>query len=295
MTWKDSLAFAERTLTEDGVEDARTNAEYLAAHVLSLKSRSDLRPKLDQEISDSQANTFSQLVLRRANREPLQYILGEWEFFSLQIIVGPDALIPRPETEILVEQALREAAKMPSSVSILDVGTGTGCIALAIAKHLPSASVLGIDVSSGAVELAKKNAELLRLSNASFQVGDIFSNDWLHSIPGKFDLIVSNPPYISQSEFENLEPELNLYEPRIALTDESDGLTFYKRIAEAAPKLLAKRGRLLVEVGFGASVTVEEILRSSGFEVLRSVDDLAGIPRVIVAELSLAKGSKIAH
>ena len=227
---------AEQTLIDAGVEDARTNAEYLAAHVLSLKNRSDLRTTLDREISDSQSAQFDQLISRRVAREPLQYILGEWEFFGLPMKVGPEALIPRPETEILVEQVLREATKMPSSISILDIGTGTGCIALAIAKHLPQASVVGIDVSSAAVNLATENAGLLNISNINFQIGDIFSNDWLHSIPKTFDLIVSNPPYVSKTEFENLEPELLQYEPRFALTDESDGLMFYRRIAAIAPK-----------------------------------------------------------
>ncbi len=286
MTWKDSLAFAEQMLAAAGVEDARTNVEYLAAHAMSLKSRSGLRSKLDREISSSEENTFNELILRRVNREPLQYILGEWEFFGLPIKVSADALIPRPETEILVEQALSESAKLPGSISILEIGTGTGCIALAIAKHLPNASIVGIDISSGAVELAQENAHLLGISNVSFQISDILSEEWLNSIPTKFDLVVSNPPYISTSEFKNLEPELRNHEPRIALTDESDGLIFYKRIADIAPKLLTKRGRILVEIGFGAREAVEEILHTAGFVVLRIVNDLAGIPRVIVAELT---------
>ena len=182
MTWKDELTRAEQTLAEAGVEDARANAEYLAAHVLSLKSRTKLRAKLDREISDSQAVTFHQLIARRVKREPLQYILGEWEFFGMPIMVSSDALIPRPETEILVEQALTEAVKMPGNISVLDIGTGTGCIALAIAKHLPPASVLGIDVSSGAINLATVNARLLDIANVNFQIGDILSDEWLHSI-----------------------------------------------------------------------------------------------------------------
>jgi release factor glutamine methyltransferase len=285
MTWRESLARAEQKLIEAGVEDTHTNAEYLAAQVLSLSSRSGLRAKLDEGISDSQANAFDQLLSRRVNREPLQYILGEWEFFGLPIKVGSEALIPRPETEILVEQALSEAAKMSGSISILDIGTGTGCIALAIAKHLPGASVVGIDVSSGAVDLAKENARLIGISNVSFQIGDIFSDDWLNSIPTRFDLIVSNPPYISLSDFENLEPELNRFEPRYALTDESDGLTFYKRIARIAPNILSEQGRLLFEVGYDSSDVVGEILRSSGLDVFGTVNDLAGIPRVVVAGL----------
>jgi release factor glutamine methyltransferase len=283
MTWRTSLARAEQTLVEAGVEDARTNAEYLAVQVLSLSRRSDLRSKLDRGISDSQTDTFDQLISRRANREPLQYVLGEWEFFGLPIKVGPEALIPRPETETLVEQALREAAKMSTAISILDIGTGTGCIAIAIAKHLPHAFVVGIDVSSGTVELAKENARLLAISNVSFHSADILSEDLVNSVPARFDLIVSNPPYISRSDFDTLEPELRNYEPRFALTDESDGLTFYKRIAELVPRLLTEHGRLLLEIGYDSSKIVEKILRDSGLEVLRIANDLARIPRVIVS------------
>jgi len=283
MTWQESLAHAEQKLGEAGVDDARTNAEYLAAHVLSQKSRSELRSMLDREMSSADSDGFDTLISRRASREPLQYILGEWEFFGLRIKVGQEALIPRPETEILVEQALSEAAKMPANISILDIGTGTGCIALAVAKHLLSASVVGIDISSGAIELAKENGKLLGIPNALFQIGDVLSEEWIDSISSKFDLIVSNPPYISRTDFETLEPELRNYEPRFALTDESDGTMFYKRILQLAPNLLSGGGRVLLEIGFGSSKSVEEIVQSGGFEVLRTANDLGGIPRVIVA------------
>jgi release factor glutamine methyltransferase len=294
MKWKDSITDAEKKLVKAGVEDARTNAEYLAAHVLSLKSRSELRPKFDENISNAQSKAFDQLILRRANREPLQYILSEWEFFGLPFKVGPEALIPRPETEILVEQALSEAAKMSANISILDIGTGTGCIALALAKHLPFASVVGIDVSSGAVELAKENARLLSISNVSLQIADIFSDEWQDSITTKFDLIVSNPPYVSRTDFEALEPELRNYEPSFALTDESNGLSFYERIAQVSPMLLNANGRLLMEIGYDASSKVEAILGSADFEILRIVDDLARIPRVVVAEFHAPKALKTA-
>jgi release factor glutamine methyltransferase len=289
MTWKESLAEAEQKLIAVGVEDVRTNVEYLAVHAMSLTHRSELRFRLGREITAAEAKTFHELIHRRARREPLQYILGEWEFFGLPMKVSPDALIPRPETEILVEQALRESAKLSGSISILDIGTGTGCIALAIAKHLPNTSVLGIDVSEGAIELAKENARILGISNVSFQAGDIFSDEWLNTQPRAFDIIVSNPPYISSVDFELLEPEVNSFEPRLALTDESNGLSFYRRISQLVPKLLPERGRLLVEIGFGAKESVEKILQKSRLEVLRTVSDLAGIPRVIVAALEPVK------
>ena len=155
------LAHAEHKLAAAGVEDARANVEYLAAHAMSLRSRSELRSMLFQELSYPQAVVhLTSWCLRRENREPLQYILGEWEFFGLPIKVRPESLIPRPETELLVEQALRESAEIYlTSIIILDIGTGTGCIALAIAKHLPSASIVGIDVSSGSGRACKGESE----------------------------------------------------------------------------------------------------------------------------------------
>ncbi len=292
MTWKESLGHAEQTLVEAGVADARSNAEYLAAHVLLLKHRSEVRANYRQEVSETDAAFFTELLARRANREPLQYILGEWEFFGLPIKVSNAALIPRPETETLVEQALSEIAKRPLGVSILDLGTGTGCIALAIAKNAPSTNVVGIDVSFDAVELAKENARLLGIPNVNFDIADILSDECLNSIPKIFDIIVSNTPYISQMDFEALEPELRKYEPRIALTDESNGLQFYKRIAESAPKLLVNDGLVLVEMGFGMSTAIEGIFHSAGYGRIRMVNDLAGIPRVFVATLTDQKQRK---
>ncbi len=291
MTWRDVLADAEQELIKAGVEDARVNAEYLAAHVLALRGRLNLRPKLDREISDSQADDFNRLIIRRKRREPLQYILGEWEFFGLPIKVSPDALIPRPETEILVEQTLVAAFAMRSDLTILDIGTGTGCIALALAKHLPHATIVAIDKSVAAIELARENGRLLGISNASFQGSDIFSDEWVVSARHYFDLVVSNPPYISQSEFDQLEPELKDFEPRIALTDDADGLTFYKRIAQIAPGMLAPNGRILLEVGYDTSGAVTDILGSAGFVRLHSTRDLAGIPRVVAAGLRNGKNA----
>lgn len=289
MMWKDYLAHAEQLLADAGVEDARTNVEYLAAHVLGLSERAALRGKLNEEVSQDDADAFNALLLRRINREPLQYILGEWEFYGIPVTLNSSVLIPRPETEILVEQALKEAKHFTGRISVLDIGTGSGCIAIALAKYLPNASVLGIDVSEEAVQLARNNADRVLDSrlrgndNITFRVADIFSDAWMEG--RKFDLIVSNPPYISRADFETLEPELKNFEPRAALTDESDGLTFYKRIAKFAPTLLKKEGKLLIELGYGASSDVEKVILSAGMNVIRIVNDLAGIPRVMIASL----------
>ena len=295
MTWNEYLSLAERKLAEAGVEDARTNVEYLAAHVLGYKNRSEIRNSLSLDIVTKEVNEFESLLERRITREPLQYILGEWEFYGIPIKLNSSVLIPRPETEMLVEQALEEAKKYSGTdstigatgISILDIGTGSGCIAVALAKHLPSVKILGIDKSEEAVELARSNTDMSfprrRESILEVRVSDIFSHGWETS-KEKFDFIVSNPPYVSQKDFELLEPELRLFEPRAALTDNADGLTFYKRIADVALNLLRTNGCVIMELGFGMAEDVTQIIRQTGLDVLRIKNDLSGIPRVIVAK-----------
>jgi release factor glutamine methyltransferase len=283
MTWSEHIAYAAEKLSDSGVDDAKTNAEYLAMHACGLKSRSELRSKINNRIHYKHAVEFSQLVFRRICREPLQYILGEWEFYGLQIKLSPSVLIPRPETEILVEQAHAEALYMPKQITILDVGTGSGAIALALAANIPLATVRGLDSSPKAIAVAKENRRRLKIQNVFFHKGDFLSEKWIGKQKNKFDLIVSNPPYVSLDDFGTLQPEIRLYEPRQAITDGSTGLTFYKRLAELAPRLLSKRGFLIVELGYGAHELVANIMTSAGLEVRRIVPDLAGIPRVLVA------------
>lgn len=287
MTWRNWIERASETLRKAQVDDARVHAEYLAAHALGLKRKSDVRPFLDREVGSHAEEQFRSILDRRERREPLQYILGEWEFFGLPIKIDPSALIPRPETEILVEEALREAARVPGPLFMLDIGTGSGAIALALASKLPDAKILGIDSSIAAIALAEENKKHLHLTNVTFEPVDIQWTEWTNLV-GTFDLIVSNPPYISREEFDLLEPELRLYEPRQALTDEATGLTFYERIATLAPNMLAFGGRLLVELGYGSAESVSGIMRAHRLEVLRIVNDLAGIPRVLVAAVKQA-------
>lgn len=282
MTWEELIHQATITFNESRIEDADLNARYLASFVLGVWTPSELRPYLKQGVSPHQQAEFTAVVGRRLANEPLQYIIGETEFYGLRMYTTPSALIPRSETELLVERALEEA-KGRARLRVLDIGTGCGAIALSIAKHKPEAEVIAIDVSPEAIELALKNKERLELSNVNCRTVDVLS-DAVYVI-GQFDLILSNPPYISTREFEMLSEEVRDFEPRIALTDEGDGLKFYTRIAEICPQILAPGGAVILELSFDTSESVIEIFREASFTQLSLTQDLAGIERILVAKL----------
>jgi release factor glutamine methyltransferase len=283
MTVRELVAEGVAQLEAAGISEARANAEYLAAHILNYSDRSDLRAAYASAVSPEEAKAFGQLIERRKKREPLQYILGEWEFYGLPIFVTPDVLIPRPETEILVEEALRESEQFAAPPTILDIGTGSGGIPLALASRLSSSAIYAMDTSAAALKVAIRNAERLGVQQVLWFEADIFDDSWIAKFAGKIDLLVSNPPYVSSSEFEKLEPELRMFEPREALTDNASGLTFYERIAEIAPRLLSPNGRVLVELGFGQAEQVQAIMERQDFRTDRVVRDLADIERVLVA------------
>ena len=190
-------------------------------------------------------------------------------------------LIPRPETELLVTQVIEEVKDEGNGLNILDIGTGSGCIALALAKHFSRSNVMALDISEGALELAKKNAEQNAIGNVYFKRIDILRDD----LSGEeFDIIVSNPPYISSNEYETLEPELKLFEPKVALSDSSDGLKFYRRFAEIFSHLLAAGGRAYLEIGFGQSERVLDLF--SSYQNARLIEDYSKIERVLCVENS---------
>jgi release factor glutamine methyltransferase len=286
MRWQQCVEEATRELDEAGIDDARTNAEYLASHVRHMTGRSAWRKNASAEVTKSEENIFQGLLQRRLAREPLQYILGEWEFFGLPMIVRPGVLIPRPETEILVEEALREASAMSPDIKIVDAGTGSGAIALAIASRLPHARVIGYDISEVALGIARENQTRLKLRNVQFERGDMLDPSWLREHEGTIDLLLSNPPYVSVEDFNALGPELRLFEPREALTDNATGLTFYAALVVHAKRLLAPNAKLLVELGYNVCENVVKLAEQEGLCVIRVVKDLAGIDRVLVAERS---------
>jgi release factor glutamine methyltransferase len=287
--WREAINANTKILEHAGIADAKANAEYLAAHVLGFWNKSELRPFLEAAISEEDFKKYEVLVARRLAHEPLQHIIGETEFFGFRLLTSSAALIPRPETEIVVEEILsiasqRRMTKDDGRLAILDIGTGSGAIALAIASRLPQARVHAIDISSDAIALAEQNKKRLDLDNVTFEVLNFFHPDFEYKFRHLFDIVVSNPPYISIEEFQTLETEVKDYDPRIALTDEADGFIFYKRIAEIAPQILKKNGKIVVETGYTGARAVKKIFNDAGLNTVRIINDLQGIERVVVAE-----------
>jgi release factor glutamine methyltransferase len=260
-------------LKEKGIEGGRLDAELLLSDALSL-DRVGLYLNYDRPLTTAELGFFRQRVGRRARREPLQYILGRVEFWSLPFVVNPAVLIPRPDTEILVEEALKRAS---AEAAILDVGTGSGAIAVALAHELPGAAVEGVDISPAALEVAAENARRNGV-DGRVRLGEA---DLARLPEGPFDLIVSNPPYIPSDELAALMPEVRDFEPRLALDGGGDGLESYRLLARQAPSRLRSGGWLLLETGAGQAPAVRELLAEAGLLDVFSRDDYAGIPRVV--------------
>jgi release factor glutamine methyltransferase len=282
LTVLESIKLSTEYLEKKGIESPRINAELLLAHILNCK-RLDLYLTYDRPLSDEEIALYRLYLKRRGEYEPLQYIVGSVEFYGLPFYVNSSVLIPRQETEVLVEEILNNY-KDREKISILEIGTGSGNIAVALARNLPGVLILATDVSNDALEIARKNSVLNRTEN---QIKFIQSNILDDSQVGKdFDVIVSNPPYVSMKEFEKLEPELRIYEPRVALTDDADGLIYYRAISLKAKDLLRPTGRLYFEIGAGQSEKVKNILTQNGFSSIQIRNDYLNIKRVISGELS---------
>ena len=252
MTVREALRAATARLDGAGVPDADVDAAYLLASVLQEDTLA-MRINGHRELTQRQQAAFDALCDRRAAREPLQYILGETEFMGLTFHVEPGVLIPRADTEILVEKAL---AVMPPNAHVLDIGTGSGAIAVSLAKLGRNARVTAVDVSDKALEIARKNAET-NGADVEFVKSDCFS-----ALQGrKYDMIVSNPPYISDEEMQGLMPEVK-QEPELALFGGADGLDFYRRISREAPEYLNEGGFLLFEIGWLQKDAVSELVRA---------------------------------
>ncbi len=269
-------------LNNKGVESPRINVELLLANILNCK-RLDLYLKFDQPLKEEELAVYRELLKRRGRREPLQYIIGNVEFYGLEFKVNPSVLIPRPETEILVETVIENSNK-DSSLKILDIGTGSGNIAVSISKHLVNSKVWGIDSSNEAIKIAKENSKENLVEERTFYSQKNILNGF-EIDETEFDIIVSNPPYISKNDYNDLMPELKNYEPINSLTDENDGLTFYKEISIKANKLLKSGGKIFYEVGQGQYNDVKNILEKNNFINIKVKKDYSNIERVVYGEL----------
>jgi release factor glutamine methyltransferase len=282
LTILESIKLSTEFLENKGIESPRINAELMLAKILNCK-RLDLYLSFDRPLNEHETDLYREFIRRRSKFEPLQYILGSVEFYGLEFKVDKSVLIPRPETEILIETILNSVEKN-SSISILDIGTGSGIIAVCLAKYLTFSLITATDSSESALVVAKENAELNGVEmQIDFKLSDIFSDP--ENTENQYDIIVSNPPYISVEEYRKLEPELRLHEPQSALTDNSDGLNFFKTITAKSKVLLKKGGKLFFEVGQGQSKNVFDILREEGFSNIKTKKDYQDIERVISGEL----------
>lgn len=321
----EKLRETTKFLKRNGIESAEKEAETLIKHGLGISTVKIFSD--NTEMSEEQIITLENMLRRRLRREPIQYILGYEEFLGLKLLVGPGVLIPRPETELMAEQAIKTVKSYklkvisekknsslvprPSSLSILDLCTGSGCLAIALAKEFRDCEVYGTDISETAIEYAKKNAELNCINNVTFFHGNLFESFNYKNPPpppfdkgGKFnipslvkrgkgrflennqlfDLIISNPPYVRTGDIENLQPEIKDWEPVVALDGGADGLGFYRELIPAAKGFLKDGGIIMLEAGFGQSGTVADIIKSSGYELLEIIKDYAGIERIIKAK-----------
>ncbi|WP_297404526.1 peptide chain release factor N(5)-glutamine methyltransferase [uncultured Cetobacterium sp.] len=269
-------------LKNNSVIDSKLDAEYIFAHVLKVR-RNILSMNLKREITLKEKDEIKKLLHERAkDKKPLQYILGEWEFYGYPFKVDSRVLIPRADTEILVEQC-KFILQEIENPKVLDIGTGSGAISITVAKEIPTSSVLGADISLDALEVAKINRSLNKVEeNLKFIKSDIFSN-----IKDKdFDMIISNPPYIPQSEYEELMPEVKLHEPLGALTDKGNGYFFYEKISKEASDYLKVDGYLAFEVGYNQAETVSKLMEKSKFDIIAIVKDYGGIERVVIGRKS---------
>jgi len=231
---------------------------------------------------------IAQALKRRINHEPIQYILGKTEFMGLEFKVNPDVFIPRPETEILVETLINIVHSSKLEVhSLLDIGTGSGCIAISLAKFLKDVKITATDIANEALEVAKQNA-LLNKVEINFLQSNLFSNYGLRTM--NYELIVSNPPYVSTLELNELQPEIQ-YEPRIALDGGADGLDFYRRLITESPRYLKRSGFLIMEMGYNQENAIKKIFQNSEvFKIIEVIKDYNNIDRVIVAQLTKENG-----
>jgi release factor glutamine methyltransferase len=272
------IEWGTRYLADRGFDDARLNIELLLCHTLNL-DRIHLYTNFDRQLNSGELLEFKTNLQRRLQHEPLQYIIGETEFMGIPLFVDSSVLIPRPETEELVQLALDFIKTLNrENTQILDIGTGSGNIPIAIEYHSTGTSIVSIDISAEALAVASRNIERNKCSRITLKQADVFQNILPESV---FDLVIANPPYISVTEFETLQPEVRDFEPRIATTDDGDGFRFIRRILELASEKLASEGVMLMEIAYNQSDEARRIALDCGMERVDVLKDLGGNDRIL--------------
>lgn len=279
LTVLQSIQLSTDYFEEKGIESSRLNAELLLAHVLKCK-RLDLYLMFERPLSEEETQNYREFIARRGKFEPLQYILGEVDFYDLKLKVNKNVLIPRPETELLVEKAI-EISSMNDIRRIFDIGTGSGNIAIALAKNLNGVKLTSIDQSEEAIKVAKENAGL---NDVIDKIEFLHSDIEKYQSGEKFDLIISNPPYVSKEDYSTLQKEILEYEPIESVTDNSDGYKYYRMISERAKEMLADGGYILFEMAEGQSEKIKNILQENSFTEINIVKDYQNIDRVIIGK-----------
>ena len=277
-------------LAAAGIGDARREAEWLLADTLG-EERAMLYARPAQKALPERAQAFRDRLQRRAGGEPLQYVLGHADFFGLRLSVSPAVLIPRPETEMLVEDALRRLDDV-SQPRVLDVGTGSGCIALALAAERPDAAVHACDVSPGALAVARANADACNLDRVRFFRSDVLNDAFPEEAPAGLDLLISNPPYVPDAEADALPASVREHEPATAFFTGDDPLRFYRTLAQLAPRLLAPGGRLVLEAHAHYAADVAALLREHGLANVTVETDAYDRERIVAGASPQANGTE---
>jgi release factor glutamine methyltransferase len=268
-----NLSDATRRLSDAGIDSPRLDARLLAEHARALASSALIGKDREEEL-------FASFVARRAAREPLAYITGAREFWSLRFAVGPGVLVPRPDTETLIEQLVRVAPGRAAPLSLIDLGTGSGCLLIAALSEYPNARGVGIDSSPDALYWATRNIAEHRLESRA----SLIETAWPEEANPGFDIVLANPPYIPSAEIAGLAPEVARYEPRQALDGGADGLAAYRELAPRIARLLKPSGHAFLEIGVGQDQSVAALMTLVGLEIATIMPDLAGIPRCLVVK-----------
>ena len=287
MTYRESINLGEKVLNMADVADAKIDAWLLLEMVCKI-ARSFYYLHMEDEVAEEQLSEYEIALRKRAEHVPLQYIVGEAEFMGLKLKVNSNVLIPRQDTETLVEEALKHLGDVEKP-EILDMCTGSGCILLSLLLERQDACGTGVDVSPEALEVAKKNAGILKVENrADFVESDLFSAPYFcekgGKDSGKYDILISNPPYIATEEIETLMEEVRLHDPRKALDGMEDGLYFYRKITAEAGRYLKPGGWLLYEIGCTQGEAVSTMMKAAGFTGVQIVKDLPGLDRVVLGQ-----------